>query len=58
MKIDFSQLTSMTNNFSIEPRDIFMTLPNKEKSYSYPRDVQTEVWKQWFDKRNEKNLRL
>lgn len=56
MKIDFSQLTSMTNNFSIEPRDIFMTLPNKEKSYSYPRDVQTEVWKQWFDMRNEKNL--
>ena len=39
----------------IEPRDIFMSLPQKSKHYEYPRDVQSEVWKKWFDIRNEKN---
>ena len=33
-----------------------MALPAKNKNYGYPRDVQTEVWKQWFDKRSEKNI--
>jgi hypothetical protein len=55
MAINFSILKSSSNQSSIEPRDIFMALPTKDKSYGYPRDVQTEVWKQWFDKRNEKN---
>jgi hypothetical protein len=55
MDIDFSKLTSTSNQTVIEPRDIFMALPKKDKIYGYPRDVQTEVWKQWFDKRNEKN---
>lgn len=55
MAINFSKLKSSSNQSSIEPRDIFMALPTKDKSYGYPRDVQTEVWKQWFDKRNEKN---
>ena len=55
MTINFSKLKSSSNQASIEPRDIFMALPKKDKSYGYPRDVQTEVWKQWFDKRNEKN---
>ncbi len=56
MAIDFSKLVSSADRASIEPRDIFMALPNKDKNYGYPRDVQTEVWKQWFDRRNEKNL--
>ena len=55
MAINFSKLKSSSNQSSIEPRDIFMALPTKDKSYGYPRDVQAEVWKQWFDKRNEKN---
>lgn len=55
MAINFSKLKSSSDKNSIEPRDIFMSLPLKDKNYSYPRDVQTEVWKQWFDKRNEKN---
>ena len=46
----------LPNQALLEPRDIFMALPNKDKSYGYPRDVQAEVWKQWYDKRNEKNL--
>jgi hypothetical protein len=56
MPIDFSKLVSTGNHQSIEPRDIFMALPDKDRSYGYPRDVQTEVWKQWFTKRNEKNV--
>lgn len=55
MRINFSKLTPSSDQASLEPRDIFMALPNKDKSYGYPRDVQTEVWKQWFAKRNEKN---
>jgi hypothetical protein len=56
MPINFSKLVSLSNHQSIEPRDIFMALPDKDRSYGYPRDVQTEVWKQWFTKRSEKNV--
>lgn len=56
MSINFSKLTASTSQVLLEPRDIFMALPAKDKSYGYPRDVQTEVWKQWFVKRNEKNI--
>lgn len=55
MKIDFSKLNVSSCQNSLEPRDIFMELPNKDKRYSYPRDVQTEVWKQWFENRERKN---
>ncbi len=55
MPIDFSRLSASSRPSSLEPRDIFMALPKKERGYGYPRDVQTEVWKQWFEKRNEKN---
>lgn len=56
MAINFSKLVSSSTHIPIEPRDIFMALPNKDKDYGYPRDVQTEVWKQWFCRRDEKNL--
>lgn len=52
-------LSKIMNNNSekpIEPREIFMSLPNKGSKYEYPRDVQTEVWRKWFDHRNEKNI--
>lgn len=55
MAIDFSRLNGSYRNSPIEPRDIFMSLPNKKKEYNYPRDVQTEVWNQWFKSRNKKN---
>lgn len=55
MAIDFSRLNGSSRNAPIEPRDIFMSLPNKKKEYNYPRDVQTEVWNQWFESRSEKN---
>lgn len=53
--IDFSRLGKQSQKTLIEPRDIFMTLPEKSQYYEYPRDVQSEVWKQWFESRNNKN---
>lgn len=56
MPINFSKLVPSANQTGLEPRDIFMALPNKDKRYGYPRDVQTEVWKQWFAQRDNKNI--
>lgn len=53
-----SKLNSNAKTKTIEPREIFMTLPSKAPGYGYPRDVQSEVWKKWFDIRNEKNVIL
>ena len=50
-----SKLSSMQAQKPIEPREIFMSLPRKDKQYDYPRDVQTEVWKKWFENRDRKN---
>lgn len=50
-----SKLSGAKKAAPIEPREIFMTLPQKDKRYEYPRDVQSEVWKKWFDVRDEKN---
>ncbi|MCD7836932.1 MAG: DEAD/DEAH box helicase family protein, partial [Lachnospiraceae bacterium] len=50
-----SKLNSTSKSVAIEPREIFMGLPCKEKQYEYPRDVQSEVWKKWFEVRNNKN---
>ncbi len=56
MPINFLKLVSSANQMSLEPRDIFMALPNKDKRYGYPRDVQAEVWKQWFVQRDKRNI--
>ncbi len=55
MMIDFSQLGMNSNQKPINPRDIFMRLSQKTEKYQYPRDVQGEVWKQWFEQRNNKD---
>ena len=48
-----SRLSGAKKSAPIEPREIFMALPKKEKGYEYPRDVQSQVWKKWFDTRIE-----
>ena len=48
-----SQLSSLKKNKPIEPREIFMSLPKNK--YGYARDVQTEVWKKWYEQRDQKN---
>ena len=50
-----SKLSGSSNQKPVEPREIFMSLPQKEKNYEYPRDVQAEVWKKWFAVREQKN---
>ena len=50
-----SRLSGNSKPLSIEPREIFMSLPQRAKGYEYPRDVQSEVWRKWFDVRDEKN---
>lgn len=53
--IDFTQLGINSIQKQIDPRDIFMALTGKDNKYQYPRDVQGEVWKQWFNIRQNKD---
>ena len=55
MKNLLSKLSGIPKNKLIEPREIFMSLTKKDKQYAYPRDVQSEVWKKWFEKRDQTN---
>lgn len=59
MVFDFSHLGSANSSDTVlPPREIFTVLTNKDPKYQYPRDVQAEVWNQWFDRRNEKDIVL
>lgn len=49
-----SRLNPSTKPKAIEPREIFMTLPSKDVSYGYPRDVQSEVWKNGLKRETKK----
>ena len=53
--IDFTQLGINSISKQVNPRDIFMSLTGKADKYQYPRDVQGEVWKQWFEFRQNKD---
>lgn len=53
--IDFTQLGLNTLPKQLNPRDIFMGLTNKSGKFQYPRDVQGEVWKQWFEQRTNRD---
>jgi len=57
-KFNFQQLNSKsTSDEATEPRRIFAALPQKNaKKYEYPRDVQTEVWERWHERRDEPDL--
>lgn len=56
MMIDFNIINNQNKiNSLTHPRDIFMSLPNKNGKYEYPRDVQTEVWNKWYERRDNKN---
>lgn len=59
MAIDFRRLgTTSSSDTVLHPRKIFRLLPKKTKKYQYPRDVQTEVWNQWFARKEEKDIVL
>jgi len=44
-------------NTALPPREIFQALPKKDNfKFQYPRDVQSEVWSKWFERRDDKNI--
>ena len=51
-------LLGLLKGKKINPREIFMALPYKNKKFEYPRDVQSEVWKQWYEQRNNRDCIL
>lgn len=56
--IDFGRINMNNNADSVlSPREIFNALPkNNAIKFQYPRDVQSQVWAKWFERRNEKNI--
>src|SRR6266404_2393326 len=55
--IDFSRLSQgSASEKATEPRRIFTALPSKSTKYSYPRDVQSEVWDRWHQVRDRSDL--
>ena len=57
MPLNFDKIgDSNPANTLINPRDIFNVLSSKDAKYQYPRDVQADVWKEWYARRNEVDL--
>ncbi|WP_210499663.1 DEAD/DEAH box helicase [Vibrio crassostreae] len=55
--LDFSLLDGTnTVDDSLIPREIFRALPKTSSRYEYPRDVQSQVWDKWYEKRESSNL--
>lgn len=54
MPIDFSDMLDEDGEAVLHPRDIFFTL-NRAPTFSFPRDIQTEVMNRWFDDRNRRD---
>ncbi|MBN9621589.1 MAG: DEAD/DEAH box helicase, partial [Actinobacteria bacterium] len=55
--LDFSRISDgSTSDSATEPRRIFSALPAKDRKYNYPRDVQSEVWERWHERRTERDL--
>lgn len=52
--VDFSDLLNDDEEAVIDPRDIFLTLA-RDKRFSFPRDIQTEVMKAWFAVRDQRD---
>lgn len=58
MLIDFNKLGGGdTFDTATSPREIFVSLPNKkEGKFEYPRDVQSQVWGKWHQRRIDKDI--
>lgn len=51
MAIDFSGMLDSDDEAVLHPREVFFTL-NRSSSFSFPRDIQTEVMNSWFGERD------
>ena len=50
--LDFGRLTGASAaDTELHPRDIFAALPARSSRYEYLRDVQREVFDDWFPRR-------
>lgn len=58
MVLDFNKLGGGDRfDTATSPREIFVSLPNKkEGKFEYPRDVQSQVWEKWHQRRNDKDI--
>ena len=54
MPIDFSDLLNGDDEITLHPRDIFFTL-NRTPTFSFPRDIQTEVLNGWYEARENRD---
>ena len=54
MLIDFSDMLDGDEESPLHPRDIFFTL-DRDPSFVFPRDIQTEVMNKWFVERNRRD---
>lgn len=56
--INFNNIgTGNTVDTVLHPREIFNALPKKNaEKFQYPRDVQSQVWGKWNDRRDESSL--
>lgn len=52
MAVDFSDMLDDDDEKILHPREVFFTL-NRSPSFSFPRDIQTEVMNRWFDVRDQ-----
>lgn len=56
-RLDFGRVNRRSAvDSATEPRRIFAALPQKDPKYNYARDVQTEVWERWHERRDETDL--
>ncbi|MBF6635580.1 DEAD/DEAH box helicase family protein [Rouxiella silvae] len=52
-KLDLNKLSVGTDsNTASVPRDIFTALPGKLAKFQYPRDVQGQVWEEWYNRKD------
>ena len=54
MAINFEDFLNGENEPILHPRDIFFTL-ERNRSFAFPRDIQTEVMNLWFDDRDRRD---
>ena len=52
--VNFDDLLGDNETPVIDPRDIFLTLA-RDKRFAFPRDIQTEVMKEWFTVRPQRD---
>ncbi len=57
MPLDLNKLGGQSLvDTEVSPRELFNLLPDKDVRYKYPRDVQSQVWTRWMERRDDRDL--